>query len=71
MKISKYLEFIKEEVINDTPEANIEMVLKQLKRKIDKMFEFQNEEDPEDQKQNQSTQQQPKQQQAQIGRAHV
>jgi hypothetical protein len=41
MKIIKYTEFIKEELMNDTPESYIEMLLKQLKRRIDKMFEFQ------------------------------
>lgn len=47
MKIKKYLQFIKEEVINDTPETYIETSLKQLKRKVDKMFEFQEGEDEE------------------------
>lgn len=41
MKIRKFLDFINEELMNDTPENYIEMVLKQLKTKIDKMFEFQ------------------------------
>jgi hypothetical protein len=50
MKIRKYADFINEEIINDTPESYIEIALKQIKRKIDKMFEFQeNEEQPEDQ----------------------
>ena len=50
MKIRKYSDFINEEIINDTPESYIEIALKQIKRKIDKMFEFQeNEEQPEDQ----------------------
>ena len=50
MKIRKYSEFINEEIINDTPESYVEIALKQIKRKIDKMFEFQeNEEQPEDQ----------------------
>lgn len=47
MKIKKYLQFIKEEIINDTPETYIETALKQLKRKIDNMFEFQEGEDEE------------------------
>jgi len=41
MKIRKFFDFINEELMNDTPENYIEMVLKQLKTKIDKMFEFQ------------------------------
>jgi hypothetical protein len=50
MKIRKYADFINEEIINDTPESYVEIALKQIKRKIDKMFEFQeNEEQPEDQ----------------------
>lgn len=50
MKIRKYSDFINEEIINDTPESYIETALKQIKRKIDKMFEFQeSEEQPEDQ----------------------
>ena len=40
MKIIKYTEFIKEE-FTDTPESYIEVALKQIKKKIDKMFEFQ------------------------------
>jgi hypothetical protein len=39
--IKKYIEFINEEITNDTPESNISIVLKQLKMKIDKMFEYQ------------------------------
>lgn len=39
--IKKYLEFINEEITNDTPESNISVVLKRLKLQIDKMFEFQ------------------------------
>jgi hypothetical protein len=36
--------------LNDTPESYVEVALKQIKRKIDKMFEFQeNEDQPEDQ----------------------
>lgn len=47
MKIIKYTEFIKEE-FTDTPESYIEMALKVLKRKIDKMFEFQEDENQEE-----------------------
>jgi hypothetical protein len=47
MKIRKFYEFLNEEVMNDTPENYIEMALNQLKRKIDKMFEFQ-EDTPEE-----------------------
>jgi hypothetical protein len=46
MKIIKFTEFIKEE-FQDTPESYIEMALKVLKRKIDKMFEFQEDENQE------------------------
>ena len=41
MKIRKYSEFINEEIMNDTPESYVEIALNQLKKKIDKMFEFQ------------------------------
>ena len=41
MKIRKFTEFINEELMNDTPESYVEMVLSQLKRKIDKIFEYQ------------------------------
>lgn len=41
MKIRKYTDFINEEIINDTPESYIEIALKQIKKKIDKMFDFQ------------------------------
>lgn len=40
MKIIKFTDFINEE-LNDTPESYISIALNQLKRKIDKMFEFQ------------------------------
>ena len=40
MKIIKFYQFIKEE-LNDTPENYIEVGLSQLKRKIDKIFEYQ------------------------------
>ena len=40
MKVIKFTEFIKEELLNDTPETYISTVLSQLKRKIDKMFEY-------------------------------
>lgn len=50
MKIRKYADFINEEIINDTPESYVEVALKQIKKKIDRMFEFQeNEQQPEDQ----------------------
>jgi hypothetical protein len=48
MKIRKFIEFLNEELMNDTPESYVEMVLNQLKRKIDKMFEYQDNEIPED-----------------------
>lgn len=44
MKIIKFTEFIKEELVNDTPETYVELALKQLKKKIEKIFEFQEEE---------------------------
>lgn len=47
MKIIKYSEFIKEE-LQDTPESYIEIALNQIKRKIDKMFEFQEDEEVEE-----------------------
>lgn len=40
MKIKKYIEFIKEE-FNDTPESYVSIALNQIKKKIDKMFEYQ------------------------------
>jgi hypothetical protein len=40
MKIIKFVDFINEELLNDTPETYISTVLSQLKRKIDKMFEY-------------------------------
>jgi hypothetical protein len=46
MKIRKYTEFIKEE-LHDTPESYISTALSQIKVKIDKMFDFQ-EEDSDD-----------------------
>ena len=49
MKIIKFTEFIKEE-FQDTPESYVEMALKVLKRKIDKMFEFQEDESQEEEK---------------------
>mgnify|MGYP000556916495 CR=1 FL=1 len=45
MRVRRYIEFINEE-FNETPETYIESALNQLKRKIDKMFDFQ--EDNED-----------------------
>jgi len=49
MKIRKFTEFINEE-FNDTPESYIETALKQLQKKIGKMFEDQV--DLEDEKEN-------------------
>ena len=40
MKIRKFTEFINEE-FNDTPESYIETALNQIKRKVDKMFDYQ------------------------------
>lgn len=40
MKIIKFTDFINEE-LNDTPESYISIALSQLKKKIDKMFDFQ------------------------------
>jgi hypothetical protein len=55
MKIVKYNEFIKEDLIHDTPETYVEIALKQLKKKIDKMFEYQ-EDDIDDNEQEKSIQ---------------
>jgi hypothetical protein len=44
MKIVKYQEFIKEE-LQDTPETYVATALNNLKRKIDKMFEFQSDDE--------------------------
>jgi hypothetical protein len=49
MKIIKFTEFIKEE-FQDTPESYVEMALKVIKRKIDKMFEFQEDENQEEER---------------------
>lgn len=46
MKIIKYQEFIKEE-FQDTPETYVATTLNNLKRKIDKMFEFQSDKEEE------------------------
>jgi hypothetical protein len=40
MKIKKFVDFVNEE-FNDTPETYIESTLRQIKKKIDNMFEFQ------------------------------
>lgn len=40
MKVRKFIEFINEE-FNDTPEEYISTALSQIKRKIEKMFDFQ------------------------------
>lgn len=48
MKIARFIEFIKEE-LSDTPESYIETALRQLKKKIDDMFEDSgSEEEPEE-----------------------
>lgn len=47
MKVSKFSEFIKEELLNDTPETYISSALSKLKRKIDLMFEESGEFDEE------------------------
>lgn len=39
MKVIKFTEFIKEELLNDTPETYISSLLSKLKRQIDEMFE--------------------------------
>lgn len=49
MKIIKYQEFIKEE-FQDTPETYVVTALNNLKRKIDKMFEFQSDNENEEEK---------------------
>ncbi len=50
MKVIKFTEFIKEELLNDTPETYISTLLSQLKRKIDKMFEYEgSDREPEEQ----------------------
>lgn len=38
MRVFKYLEYIKEE-LQDTPESYIEMALRQLKKRLDRLFE--------------------------------
>jgi len=43
MEIKKFLQFIKEE-LSETPQTYIEIVLKQIKSKVDKMFDFQEDE---------------------------
>lgn len=48
MKIVKFGDYIKEE-LNDTPETYVSVALNQLKKKIDKMFEFQDFEGEDDQ----------------------
>ena len=40
MKVRKFIEFINEE-FNDTPESYVDVALKQIKKKIDRMFDFQ------------------------------
>jgi hypothetical protein len=47
MRIIKYSEFIKEE-FNDTPEQYIEVALNKIKKRIEKMFDYEDlEEDPD------------------------
>jgi hypothetical protein len=46
MKIRKYIEFIKEE-LQDTPESYISTALSKLKRKIDKMFDSDEDDSPD------------------------
>jgi len=46
MKISRFVDFIKEE-LSDTPESYIEQALRQLKKKIDNMFESSENQDGE------------------------
>lgn len=48
MRIIKFNEFINEELMNDTPESYVEIALKQIKKKIDKMFDFQEGENDEE-----------------------
>lgn len=47
MKIRKYKDFLNEE-LNDTPESYIDVALKVLKKKIDKMFESDEEDNSEE-----------------------
>ena len=54
MKIRKYADFINEEILNDTPESYIEISLRQIKKKIDKMFDFQEGENIESSEQEES-----------------
>jgi hypothetical protein len=57
MKVIKFTEFIKEELLNDTPETYISTVLTQLKRKIDRMFEYEgSDREPEGEKTQKSIQ---------------
>jgi hypothetical protein len=46
-KIWKFVDFIKEE-LSDTPESYIEIALRQLKKKIDSMFELEPDEENDD-----------------------
>jgi hypothetical protein len=46
MKIVKYIEFIKEE-LHDTPENYIATVLNKLKRKLDKIFDYDIKDEPD------------------------
>ena len=56
MKIIKFIDFINEELMNDTPESYVEMVLSQIKRKIDKIFEYQEDDIEQDDEKEKSIQ---------------
>lgn len=45
MKIIKYFDFIKEDAFQDPPEEFINIVLMKLKKKIESIFDFKNEDD--------------------------
>jgi hypothetical protein len=55
MNIKKFSQFINEE-FNDTPETYIETTLQMIKKKIDKMFEYQEEREESEESQNKSVQ---------------
>ncbi len=57
MKVIKFTEFIKEELLNDTPETYISTLLSQLKRKIDKMFDYEGSDREPEEKTNKSVDQ--------------
>lgn len=66
MKIRKYADFINEEIINDTPESYIEISLRQIKKKIDKMFDFQEGENIESSEQEESNKEEKSIQRAKV-----